>query len=54
MPPSRIAGIASNAPTTAAIVERLEREVEEGSVADGEDLARRLRELLAESYDFVS
>jgi fused signal recognition particle receptor len=37
------------APTTAAIVERLEREVEEGSVADGEDLARRLRELLADT-----
>jgi fused signal recognition particle receptor len=35
------------APTTAAIVERLEREVEEGALADGEDLARRLRELLA-------
>jgi fused signal recognition particle receptor len=37
------------APTTAAIVERLEREVEEGTVADGEDLARRLRELLADT-----
>jgi fused signal recognition particle receptor len=37
------------APTTAAIVERLEREVEEGSVADGEDLTRRLRELLADT-----
>jgi fused signal recognition particle receptor len=37
------------APTTAAIVERLEREVEEGTVADGEDLTRRLRELLAET-----
>jgi fused signal recognition particle receptor len=37
------------APTTAAIVERLEREVEEGSLADGEDLARRLRELLADT-----
>jgi fused signal recognition particle receptor len=37
------------APTTATIVERLEREVEEGTVADGEDLTRRLRELLAET-----
>jgi fused signal recognition particle receptor len=37
------------APTTAAIVERLEREVEEGAVADGEDLTRRLRELLADA-----
>jgi fused signal recognition particle receptor len=37
------------APTTAAIVERLEREVEEGSLADGEDLTRRLRELLADT-----
>jgi fused signal recognition particle receptor len=37
------------APTTAAIVERLEREVEEGSVADGEDLTRRLQELLADT-----
>jgi fused signal recognition particle receptor len=37
------------APTTAAIVERLEREVEEGALADGEDLTRRLRELLAET-----
>ena len=37
------------APTTAAIVERLEREAEEGSLADGEDLARRLRELLADT-----
>jgi fused signal recognition particle receptor len=37
------------APTTAAIVERLEREVEEGSLADGEDLSRRLRELLADT-----
>ena len=37
------------APTTAAIVERLEREAEEGSLADGEDLTRRLRELLAET-----
>jgi fused signal recognition particle receptor len=37
------------APTTAAIVERLEREAEEGTLADGEDLTRRLRELLAET-----
>jgi fused signal recognition particle receptor len=37
------------APTTAAIVERLEREVEEGSLADGADLTRRLQELLAET-----
>ena len=37
------------APTTAAIVERLEREAEEGSLADGEDLTRRLRELLADT-----
>jgi fused signal recognition particle receptor len=37
------------APTTAEIVERLEREAEEGSLADGEDLARRLRELLADT-----
>jgi fused signal recognition particle receptor len=37
------------APTTAAIVERLEREVEEGTVKDGEDLTRRLQELLAET-----
>jgi fused signal recognition particle receptor len=37
------------APTTAVIVERLEREAEEGSLADGEDLARRLRELLADT-----
>jgi fused signal recognition particle receptor len=37
------------APTTAAIVERLEREVEEGTLADGEDLTRRLRELLADT-----
>jgi fused signal recognition particle receptor len=37
------------APTTAAIVERLEREAEEGALADGEDLTRRLRELLAET-----
>jgi fused signal recognition particle receptor len=37
------------APTTAAIVEKLEREAEEGTLADGEDLARRLQELLAET-----
>jgi fused signal recognition particle receptor len=37
------------APTTAAIVERLEREVEEGALTDGEDLTRRLRELLADT-----
>jgi fused signal recognition particle receptor len=37
------------APTTAAIVERLEREAEEGRLADGEDLTRRLQELLAET-----
>jgi fused signal recognition particle receptor len=37
------------APTTAAIVERLEREVEEGTLADGEALTVRLRELLAET-----
>jgi fused signal recognition particle receptor len=37
------------APTTAAIVERLEREVEEGTLADGEALTARLRELLADT-----
>src|SRR5918996_4189186 len=37
------------APTTATIVEKLEREAEEGTLADGEDLARRLQELLAET-----
>jgi fused signal recognition particle receptor len=37
------------APTTAAIVERLEREAEEGSLADGEALSGRLQELLAET-----
>jgi fused signal recognition particle receptor len=37
------------APTTAAIVERLEREVEEGALTDGQDLTRRLRELLADT-----
>jgi fused signal recognition particle receptor len=34
--------------TTADIVERLEREAEEGAIAGGEDLERRLRESLAE------
>jgi fused signal recognition particle receptor len=34
--------------TTAAVVERLEREAEEGEIASGEDLERRLRETLAE------
>jgi fused signal recognition particle receptor len=37
------------APTTAKIVERLEAEADTGDLADGEDLTRRLRELLAES-----
>jgi len=37
------------APTTAAIVERLEREAEDGTLADGADLGRRLQELLAET-----
>ena len=37
------------AKTTAVIVERLEREAESGELAGGEDLTRRLRELLAES-----
>ncbi len=37
------------APTTAAIVEKLEREAEEGTLADGADLARRLQELLADT-----
>src|SRR3954469_3066554 len=37
------------APTTAAIVERLEDEAQSGELTDGEDLTRRLRELLAES-----
>ena len=37
------------APTTAAIVERLEHEAEAGELAGGEDLSRRLRELLAET-----
>ena len=31
------------APTTATIVERLEREAEEGTLADGEELTRRLQ-----------
>jgi fused signal recognition particle receptor len=34
--------------TTAAVVERLEREAEEGLIAAGEDLSRRLQETLAE------
>jgi fused signal recognition particle receptor len=37
------------APTTARIVERLETEADTGDLADGADLTRRLRELLAES-----
>jgi fused signal recognition particle receptor len=37
------------APTTAMIVERLEGEVQAGELAGGEDLTRRLRELLADS-----
>ena len=37
------------APTTAAIVERLETEAGSGELASGEDLTRRLRELLAET-----
>jgi fused signal recognition particle receptor len=37
------------APTTAAIVERLEHEAESGDLTGGEDLSRRLRELLAET-----
>src|SRR3954449_9418164 len=37
------------APTTAAIVERLEDEAQSGELTGGEDLTRRLRELLAES-----
>ena len=37
------------APTTAAIVERLEREAESGDLTGGEDLSRRLQELLAET-----
>ena len=37
------------APTTAKIVERLEGEVETGAIQSGEDLTRRLRELLAET-----
>ena len=35
--------------TTAAIVERLEREAESGELSSGEDLTRRLRELVAET-----
>jgi fused signal recognition particle receptor len=37
------------APTTAKIVERLETEAGSGELASGEDLSRRLRELLAET-----
>ena len=37
------------APTTARIVERLEAEAAEGDLAGGEELTRRLRELLAET-----
>jgi fused signal recognition particle receptor len=37
------------APTTAAIVERLEGEVSSGALESGEDLTRRLRELIAET-----
>jgi fused signal recognition particle receptor len=37
------------APTTARIVERLEGEAESGELAGGEDLTRRLQELLAEA-----
>jgi fused signal recognition particle receptor len=37
------------APTTAKIVERLETEAESGDLQGGEELARRLRELLAET-----
>jgi fused signal recognition particle receptor len=37
------------APTTAAIVERLEHEAEAGELTGGEDLSRRLRELLADT-----
>jgi fused signal recognition particle receptor len=37
------------APTTARIVERLETEAESGELTGGEDLSRRLRELLADT-----
>ncbi len=37
------------APTTAAIVARLEREAESGELSSGEDLTRRLRDLVAET-----
>jgi fused signal recognition particle receptor len=37
------------APTTAKIVEKLELEAESGELQDGEDLSRRLRELLADT-----
>jgi fused signal recognition particle receptor len=40
------------APTTATIVERLEGEVGSGELQSGEDLTRRLRELLAETARF--
>ena len=36
------------APTTATIVERLEGEAGSGELTSGEDLTRRLRELLAD------
>src|SRR2546422_6596251 len=34
--------------TTAKVIERLEREAEEGTLEDGEELSQRLRETLAE------
>src|SRR3954469_3107006 len=37
------------APTTAKIVERLEMEAESGDLTGGEELSRRLRELLADT-----
>jgi len=40
------------APTTAAIVERLEGEAGSGELQSGEDLTRRLRELLADTARF--
>src|SRR3954447_12412664 len=40
------------APTTAAIVERLEGEASSGDLQSGEDLTRRLRELLADTARF--
>jgi fused signal recognition particle receptor len=42
------------APTTAAIVERLEGEVGAGELESGEDLTRRLRELVADTARFTS